>query len=153
MDRPSHCLSAVCNGASLRGLSMLLADPPGLRISPLLHLSPQRAHLPHVPPESNTMQYNTSHSPQKFPHKKYRPTSPKPVKRYFSLLTHPVTQSRKLTNLQTSPFQSANHIPQRLRRIKVLRNNIRRSNCNLISILQFTYNRQNCKGIQNSVIN
>ena len=51
MDRPSHCLSAVCNGASLRGLSMLLADPPGLRISPLLHLSPQRAHLPHVPPE------------------------------------------------------------------------------------------------------
>ena len=70
MDRPSHCLSAVCNGASLRGLFMPLADSPGLRISPLLHLSPQRAHLPHVPPESNTMQYNTSHSPQKFPHKK-----------------------------------------------------------------------------------
>lgn len=51
MDRPSHCLSAVCNGASLRGLFMPLADSPGLRISPLLHLSPQRAHLPHVPPE------------------------------------------------------------------------------------------------------
>ena len=31
---------------------MPLADSPGLRISPLLHLSPQRAHLPHVPPES-----------------------------------------------------------------------------------------------------
>ena len=31
---------------------MPLADSPGLRISPLLHLSPQRAHLSHVPPES-----------------------------------------------------------------------------------------------------
>ena len=30
---------------------MLLADFPGLRISPLRHLSTQRAHLPHVPPE------------------------------------------------------------------------------------------------------
>ena len=81
MDRPSHCLSAVCNGASLRGLFMPLADSPGLRISPLLHLSPQRAHLPHVPPESNTMQYNTSHSPQKFPHKKIPPNQPQAIKR------------------------------------------------------------------------
>ena len=49
---------------------MPLADSPGLRISPLLHLSPQRAHLPHVPPESkrtsllNTLPFYST--PQKY---------------------------------------------------------------------------------------
>ena len=105
MDRPSHCLSAVCNGASLRGLFMPLADSPGLRISPLLHLSPQRAHLPHVPPESNTMQYNTSHSPQKFPHKKIPPNQPQASQTVFltsHASSHPVTQTYKPANLTLS---------------------------------------------------
>ena len=49
MSRPYHCLSEVCNGASLTGLLMVLAAFRMPRTTMVLKLSPQTSHLPMRP--------------------------------------------------------------------------------------------------------